>query len=162
MSVKPTFMAPEITPVEDDFDIDARPSAPTSTSVGSGWGDAEKLSSPTTGDFPVDFRHSESIQVIKFIDPDGPFATYKQHFLVGKPGKKSYVCAGGTGSCPLCTTLNNRAEEKRSFTIINFSAEGGPASDSDSNPSFVQAVARCSLLATGSSKQELLGNQQVR
>lgn len=126
MSVKPTFMAPEITPVEDDFDIDARPSAPTSTSVGSGWGDAEKLSSPTTGDFPVDFRHSESIQVIKFIDPDGPFATYKQHFLVGKPGKKSYVCAGGTGSCPLCTTLNNRAEEKRSFTIINFSAEGGP------------------------------------
>lgn len=110
----------------DDFDIDARPEQTTSAAVGSGWEAAEKLSSASTGDFPVDFKHSESQQVIKFIDADGPFATYKQHFLTGKVGKKSYICLGETGNCPLCTVLKNRAEEKRAFTIVNFSAEGGP------------------------------------
>lgn len=128
MAVNPAFKTPNVAVVEDDFDVDARPAEATSASsaVGSGWEAAESLSTPTNSDFPVDFKHSESIQVIKFIDPDGPFATYKQHFLTGKPGKKSYVCLGDSGSCPLCTTLSNRAEEKRAFTIINFSAEGGP------------------------------------
>lgn len=109
----------------DDFDLDARPAQATSTAVGSGWEDAEKLHTPA-GDYPTDFKHSEQIQVIKFIDPDGPFAAYKQHFLTGKVGKKSYVCLGEQGNCPLCTVLKNRAEEKRAFTVINFSAEGGP------------------------------------
>ena len=107
----------------DDFDINARPEQSTSNAIGSGWEAADSLTTPT-GSFPVDFKHSEQIQVIKFIDPDGPCATYKQHFLTAKAGKKSYVCLGT--NCPLCTILNHRAEEKRVFSIVNFSAEGGP------------------------------------
>lgn len=126
MAVNPTFKTPPIAVVDDDFDIDARPTQSGTSAVGSGWADAESLHTPSTSEFPTDFKHSEQIQVIKFIDPDGPFATYKQHFLNGKPGKKSYVCLGDSGSCPLCTVLKNRAEEKRAFTVINFSAEGGP------------------------------------
>lgn len=110
----------------DDFDIDARPAQASSAAVGSGWEAAEQLTTASTGNFPVDFKHSETQQVIKFIDADGPFATYKQHFLTGKVGKKSYICLGETGNCPLCTVLKNRAEEKRAFTIVNFSVDGEP------------------------------------
>jgi hypothetical protein len=112
----------------DDFDVNARPAQATSTntSVGSGWGDAETLTTPS-GDFPVDFKHSEEIQVIKIIDTNGPFATYKMHFLQQKPGKKSYICLKTGGQeCPLCTILGHKPEDKRAFTIVNLSADGGP------------------------------------
>lgn len=112
----------------EGFDVNARPAQTTSTStaVGSGWDAAEKLHTPT-GDFPVDFKHSEEIQVIKIIDTNGPFATYKMHFLSQKVGKKSYVCLKSSGNdCPLCTILNHKPEDKRAFTIVNLSAEGGP------------------------------------
>jgi hypothetical protein len=115
----------------EDFDVDARPTQATKpTAVGSGWDDAETLTTPS-GDFPVDFKHSESIQVIKIIDGEGPFATYKMHFLQQKTeGKRSYICLNPKNEpgkdCPLCSLLKHRAEDKRAFTIINFSAEGGP------------------------------------
>lgn len=112
----------------EDFDVNARPTQATSaaTAVGSGWDAAEKLHTPT-GDFPVDFKHGEEIQIIKFIDADGPFASYKMHFLTNKVGKKSYVCLKTNGGdCPLCTVLNNKPEDKRAFTIVNLSADGGP------------------------------------
>lgn len=104
----------------EDFDVDARPEQTTSTAVQSGWDAAEKLVSPS-GDFPVDFKHSEEIQVIKFLDQSGPFASYKMHFLQNKPGKKSYVCIGG--NCPLCSKLQHKAEDKRAFTIVNLSTD---------------------------------------
>jgi hypothetical protein len=105
----------------DDFDVDARPAQKAeSSAVSSGWDAAEKLT-VSTGDFPVDFKHSETAQVIRFLDPAGPFASYKQHFLSNKEGKKSYVCLGAT--CPLCTVLKHRAEDKRGFTIANLSTD---------------------------------------
>jgi len=112
----------------DDFDVDARPeqaktTAPSAASVGSGWEAAEKLHTPA-GDYPVDYKSSETIQVVKFIDPNGPFATYKQHFLNKRTeGKRSFVCsANEPQGCPLCTMLGDKPEEKRGFTIVNLSA----------------------------------------
>jgi len=112
----------------EDFDIDARPEQSTSSApsaaVGAGWGDAEKMSSPASGGFPTDFKQSETPQVIKFLDPAGPFAIYKQHFISQiTTGKRSFVCLGA--NCPLCTVLNHRAEDKYAFNIINLSAEAG-------------------------------------
>lgn len=107
----------------DDFDVNARPAQATSaapTSVGTGWEDAEKMTS-STGDYPSEFKHSEEIQVIKFLDANGPFATYKMHFLSQKVGKKSYVCLGA--QCPLCVKLGHKPEDKRSFTIVNLSTD---------------------------------------
>jgi hypothetical protein len=103
----------------DDFDIDARPSQSTSTAISSGWDAAEKLSAPA-GDYPVEFKHSEDFQIIKILDPDGPFASYKLHFLQQKTsGKRSYVCL--QTNCPLCDILKHRPEVKRAFTIANLS-----------------------------------------
>lgn len=104
----------------DDYNVDDRPKQSAATSaVASGWEAAEKLS-PATTEYPVDFKHSETEQIIKFLDPNGPFASYRQHFLT-KEGKRSYVCLGD--NCPLCTVLNNRPEEKRAFTIANLSTD---------------------------------------
>jgi hypothetical protein len=106
----------------EDVDIDARPTQATSTStaVKSGWDAADELST-SEKDYPVEFKHSEDIQVIKFVDQNGPFASYKQHFLQQKTvGKRSYICIGA--NCPLCTVLENRPEDKRAFTIVNLSA----------------------------------------
>lgn len=111
------------------FDVDDRPQAEAVESVvTSGWAAAEALQSESSEGFPTEFKHTEQPQVVKFLDQDGPFANFKQHFLNGKPGKKSYVCLNSNGGtdCPLCSVLKNKAEEKRAFSVINFSAEGGP------------------------------------
>lgn len=102
----------------DAYMVDARPEQATSSAVQSGWEAAEKLT-PPTGDFPVEFKHSEELQVVKFLDPNGPFASYRQHFLTEKAGRKSYVCLGA--ECPLCLKLRHRPEDKRGFTVANLS-----------------------------------------
>jgi hypothetical protein len=110
----------------DDFDVNARPAQATSGAIKSGWDAAESMTTPS-GSFPIDFKASETLQVVKFLDEGGPFATYKQHFLTNKPGKKSYICLQPSGQeCPLCKVLDHRADDKRAFTIVNLSAEGGP------------------------------------
>lgn len=116
---RPSYETVEDTFAEG-FDINARPEQTTSSAVQAGWDAAEQLTAPT-GDYPVDFKHSEEIQVIKFLDQDGPFASYKMHFLQQKAGKKSYVCLGT--NCPLCVVLGHRPEDKRAFTIVNLSTD---------------------------------------
>ena len=118
MAIMPTEYEATDATFGDDFDVTARPEQNTSTAVKAGWDAAEQLT-PPTGDYPVDFKHSEEIQIIKFLDQSGPFASYKMHFLQQKQGKKSYVCLGN--NCPLCTVLGHRAEDKRAFTIANLS-----------------------------------------
>jgi hypothetical protein len=139
----------------DDFDVDARPETTvTSSAVGSGWGDAEKLVAPS-GDYPVEFKHSETIQIVKFLDPNGPFATYKMHFLSQKTsGKRSYVCLGA--NCPLCTVLNHRPESKQAFTIANLSADPIQRQQLIATPRFFK-----SLVAVNSSPQGPLTKENV-
>ncbi len=106
-------------------DIDARPSQATaaSTSVQSGWEAAESLTVQT--DFPTEVKFEDGKhQVFKFLDENGPFAIYKQHFLKQKTsGKRSYVCIGA--NCPLCIKLEDRPENKRAFTVVSLSSEQG-------------------------------------
>lgn len=109
--------------VVDDFDLNARPAQATSSAVSSGWDAAETLTT-NVSEYPEEFKQSETPQVIKIIDGDGPFASYKLHFLSQKTeGKRSYVCLDpkdGAG-CPLCSILGHRPEVKQAFTIVNFS-----------------------------------------
>jgi len=106
-------------------DIDARPSqaTATSTSVQSGWDAAETLT--TSSDFPTEVKFEENQhQVFKFLDENGPFAIYKQHFLKQKTsGKRSYVCIGA--NCPLCVKLQDRPENKRAFTVVSLNSPLG-------------------------------------
>jgi hypothetical protein len=112
---------------EENFSVDDRPTQKAPTAIVSGWEAAEELTPRTEFTFPNEFKQSETPQIVKFIGDNGPFASFKQHFLVGKPGKKSYVCLNikGNNDCPLCNVLHNKSEEKRAFTIVNFSADGG-------------------------------------
>lgn len=125
MPVNRTAGDPAAMIADEDFNVDDRPEQVAFSSISSGWGDVE---AKPTGDYPVDFKHSEAIQVIKFLDTNGPFIAYKQHFLTTKPGKKSYICLERhPQGCPLCalpsTTPGQRAEDKRGFTIANLSEE---------------------------------------
>lgn len=125
MSVNRVPNADEYVSETEAFVIEDRPmGAATTTAVQSGWDAAEKLTS-SMGDFPVELKLGEDFQVIKFLDPDGPFATYKQHFLQQKTvGRRSYISLGAND--PLCTKLNSKPEDKRAFTVVNLSAPGGP------------------------------------
>jgi len=124
----PDFIASEFVTEEEDFSINDRPVQSASSLIVSGWDAAEGLTAKTesTG-FPTEFKQKETPQVVKFIGENGPFAAFKQHFITRKPGKKSYIClnSNSDNDCPLCTVLHNKAEEKRIFTIVNFSTEDG-------------------------------------
>lgn len=110
----------------ESFTIEDRPvgDAAMSNAVQSGWDAAEKLSG-AAADYPVEMKLGEDFQVVKFLDPDGPFATYKQHFLQQKTvGRRSYISLGPTD--PLAVKLGSKPEDKRAFTVVNLSAPGGP------------------------------------
>lgn len=103
--------------LELEFDVDAAPAAASSTAVGTGWDDAVKSNAPTGEGFPTELKLSEQFQLIKFIDTNGPFAVYSQHFLQQKTeGKRSFVCVGA--NCPLCTKLQHRPEKKTAFSVV--------------------------------------------
>lgn len=122
--------APDANAYVAEQSIDERPAqsttkTPSDDVVLSGWDAAEKLTT-AMGDFPVETRLIENeFQVFKFLDQEGPFAIYKQHFLNQKTsGKRSYVSLGAND--PLCVKLNSKPENKRAFSVVNFSAEEGP------------------------------------
>jgi hypothetical protein len=109
--------------VDEAFSVEDRPAQSTSTvsAVKAGWDAAEELT-PQLKEFPTEYKHSEQLQLIKFLDQSGPFANYRQHFLSNKlEGRRSYVCIGD--NCPLCITLDNKPETKRGFSIVNLSAK---------------------------------------
>jgi hypothetical protein len=116
--------------VEDDFDINARPNTDADSPVIEGWGISS--ANDSKGDFPVDFKFTGKIQVVKFHPDSFPPISYKQHFLSTKSsGKKSYTCLNPKGApsnpCPLCQMdsdiAGQRAELKAAFTVVNFSAQ---------------------------------------
>lgn len=109
--------------IADDIDDRPEQSTSSSTSVQSGWDAADSITS--SGDFPTEVKFEEGKhQVLKFLDENGPFAIYKQHFLKQKTsGKRSYVCVGA--DCPLCLKLSDRPENKRAFTVVNLTHPEG-------------------------------------
>jgi hypothetical protein len=100
-------------------DIDDRPEQ----AVLSGWDAADTLTTST--DFPTEVKFEDGKHLVfKFLDENGPFAIYKQHFLKQKTsGKRSYVCIGA--DCPLCIKLQDRPENKRAFTVVTLNGEQG-------------------------------------
>lgn len=111
-------------PENDEFTIEARPqqSTATASAISSGWAAAEIQ----PASYAEEFKFSDgNYQVVKFLDEDGPFAVYRQHFLTQKTeGKRSYISLGPND--PLCTKLGSKPEEKRAFSVLNLSAPGGP------------------------------------
>lgn len=109
--------------VADDIDDRPQQATASSTSVLSGWDAADTFT--TSSDFPTEVKFEEGKHLVfKFLDENGPFAIYKQHFLKQKTsGKRSYVCIGA--DCPLCVKLQDRPENKRAFTVVTLNSNEG-------------------------------------
>jgi len=108
-----------------DTPITDRPAQSTSTAIQTGWG-AASTNTSSKMEFPKEFKFVDGeFQIVKFLDEEGPFAVYKQHFLSQvTTGRRSYVSTGPND--PLITKLGSEPEEKRAFSIANLSAAGGP------------------------------------
>jgi hypothetical protein len=105
----------------DDYDLDeplvedAPEATPKhGTSVQAGWGAADALLKPKGGDYPNDFRFSDAVQLVRFLDNE-PFSVYQQHWLE-REGKKSFVCLGD--DCPLCDILGDKPRGKFAFNVL--------------------------------------------
>lgn len=90
------------------------------TSVQSGWDlAASVLDKPAAGDYPTDFRFSESTQLVRFLEDD-PFDVYAQHWIE-REGKKSFVCHQTPRideSCPLCDIAGDQPRNKFAFNVV--------------------------------------------
>ena len=98
---------------DDDEDGEGRPNV-----VGKGW-KSFKDNKAKTSSFPTRFTPDEENRLIKFIE-DEPFATYNQHWIDGRPGKKSFICIGD--DCPLCN-IGDRPTPYAVFNIIDLSED---------------------------------------
>lgn len=108
-------------PTIDSYMVNERPEQGSTTTVQSGWDAAVKMAPVATG-YAVEYKHSEKPQIVKFLDQNGPYASYKLHWIQEKTsGQKSYVCL--QSNCPLCNILKNKAELKRAFTVVNLSSD---------------------------------------
>jgi len=109
--------------LEEDYVEDSPEATPKhGTSVQSGWAAAAELLKPK-GDYPNDFKFTESLQLVKFLE-DGPFALYEQHWLDRSEGKRSFTCL--KHECPLCDILGDKPRGKFAFNLMVVSQEGMP------------------------------------
>lgn len=112
--------------VEDDEQLaEDYPEAPAAhgTTIQAGWGAMDKAKPKS--DYPVDFKPSESAQLVKFLE-DLPFAVYDQHWIDRSEGKRSFVClADSPEGCPLCSIAGDRPRQKVAFNVLLLS-DGAP------------------------------------
>ena len=133
MSVQTDSFVPEV----DEFAIDARPAGTPTDAIKSGWEAAEELIKPK--EFAKDFKITETLQVIKFLDPDGPYAIYGFHFLTEKTeGQRSYTCLGS--GCPICVRLNHKPEKKYAFSVAVLTSEGTTLTKMIVSPLFFKSL----------------------
>lgn len=106
----------------DDYFVDENEDiAPKNgTTVQAGWDAAEKLLKPkASGDYPNDFKYSENVQLVRFLDNE-PFSSYRSHWIE-REGKKSFVCL--EDDCPLCHILGDTPRGKFAFNVLLLSEE---------------------------------------
>lgn len=102
--------------VEENEDIPAK----NGTTVQAGWDAADKMLKPkSSGDYPNDFKFSESSQLVRFLD-NAPFASYRSHWIE-REGKKSFVCL--EDDCPLCHIAGDTPRGKFAFNVLLLSGE---------------------------------------
>jgi hypothetical protein len=118
-----TIDKPQIDADDYDLEIEDELDAPKhGTTVQAGWDAADKMLKPKregAGDYPTDFKFSEQVQLVRFLD-NAPFMVYEMHWLE-KEGKKSYVCIGD--DCPLCTMVGDKPRGKFAFNVLVLSDE---------------------------------------
>jgi len=125
----PTPTADEYIDSDTDLYEDEQPDevSPSPMIVQSGWDAArDALKKQERSSFIDDFKFSTEPQLVKFLS-DSPYATYRQHWIDNRPGKKSFVCL--EKDCPLCA-IGDTPQVKVAFSVLNFSADTGPVVES--------------------------------
>lgn len=86
--------------------------------IATGWGGAKKIKSEMPSDFARPFKLTADPVLFKFLQ-DGPFASFKQHWVEWLPprSKLGYVCLGE--DCPLCD-LGDKPAAKFCFNVLDF------------------------------------------
>lgn len=129
----------------DDYEVDEElledspEAAPKhGTSIQAGWGAADDLLKPkASGDYPNDFKFTESLQLVKFLQ-DEPFSVYQQHWLDRTEGKRSFVCLGD--DCPLCDLLGDKPRGKFAFNVLLLSGEENSVQILTAPPTFARQL----------------------
>jgi hypothetical protein len=119
--------ANEYLPDEDEKVLrDETEDAPNrSSALQGGWAAAKKTIEENAKGFVNEFRFAEDAQVVKFLNGGEPIASYKQHWLDGKQGRKSYSCLTSLGEkCPLCSILGDKPDTKIAFSILRLGEDG--------------------------------------
>lgn len=107
-------------PYEDE-DPDEKPKRPTSLQAG--WAAAKKAADEAPkGDYTNDFKLTPDGKLVKFLDQDGPFIVYNQHWIDKPPEeitkKRSFPCLKSFGKkCPLCD-IGDVVKPKFCFTVV--------------------------------------------
>lgn len=128
MAVRRVATAPNASDyVDPDTDVmkdeDETDTSPRSSMVQSGWAAARKEIESNSRGFTDEFRFSEEPRLVKFLSAE-PIASYRQHWLDGKAGRKSYSCLESVGEkCPLCEILGDRPDTKIAFSILTLDGE---------------------------------------
>lgn len=89
--------------------------------IASGWdaADSHLSAKKRSGDYPVDTKLSEQLQLFRFLENE-PFAIYKQ-FWVEREGKKSFVYLGDDDPLEVIAGLTPRP--KFAFNVLNLSED---------------------------------------
>lgn len=85
---------------------------------GKGWAAASKVKAATS-DFPDTLKVDEEVKILHLLDEE-PFYSYNFHWLNEiKDGKRSFICLGDDGECPLCETLGDRPRFRACFNVVD-------------------------------------------
>jgi hypothetical protein len=112
------------------------------TSIQSGWGAADALLKPknASGEYPNDFRFSDSVQLVRFLE-DEPFSVYYQHWIDRTEGKRSFVCLEGEEQgCPLCDIVGDKPRGKFAFNVLVVSDEEPTVQIMTAPPTFARQL----------------------
>jgi hypothetical protein len=118
---------------EEDEDIEPK----HGTTVQAGWEAASQSLKPkASGDYPNDFRFTESVQLVRFLD-NAPFAVYRQHWI-DREGKKSFVCL--EAECPLCHIVGDTPRGKFAFNVLVLTEENPTVQILTAPPTFARQL----------------------
>ena len=124
MPARPPRLAAAPPPADDEAE-----EAGTS-SIRRGFSAARQVADSTSS-FAQNFKLTEQIQVIKFLEEDGPYASYTRHWVEraganGQRTSRSYNCLKNWGkTCPVCEA-GDKAQAVTAFNVALIGDDGVP------------------------------------
>lgn len=90
-----------------------------------GWGNADQVMS-SGSPFAQNLKLSPEAVLVKFLEDD-PYTSYRQHWLDGRQGQKSFTCISemNNSGCPLCDA-GDRPSARFAFNVVMLAEDMDP------------------------------------